>query len=48
MGPGMTELLFNEVELEKLLILDKTRSKQFTQKEAGHKLDLPDRQVRRL
>jgi len=44
----MEELLFNEVELEKLLILEKARSRDLTQKEAGNQLGLTERQVRRL
>jgi hypothetical protein len=44
----MEELLFNEVELEKLLILNQVKTRQITQREAGCKLSLSDRQIRRL
>jgi transposase InsO family protein len=44
----MEEVLFNEVELEKLLILNQVRTRHLTQKEGALKLGLSDRQIRRL
>ncbi|MBP6986065.1 MAG: hypothetical protein KBB83_05680 [Alphaproteobacteria bacterium] len=44
----MEELLYSEVELEKLLILNQVKTRQITQREAGFKLGLSDRHIRRL
>ncbi len=44
----MKEILFNEVELDRLLTLNHVRSRSLTQVEAGLQLGISERQVRRL
>lgn len=44
----MDAYLYSEDELDKIVILDKIRSRLLTQKEAGILLGLSDRQIRRL
>lgn len=44
----MAEIVFNEVEMDRLCILRQVKERQLTQEEAGENLGLTSRQIRRL
>jgi len=47
-GGDMTEIKFNEEEMNRICVIRKVMEKKCTQKEAGNELGLSDRQIRRL
>jgi hypothetical protein len=44
----MVEIVFNEVEMDRLCVLRQVKERQLTQEEAGQRLGLTSRQIRRL
>lgn len=44
----MVEIVFNEVEMDRLFVLRQVKERQLTQEEAGKRLRLTSRQIRRL
>ena len=44
----MLEIVFNEVEMDRLCVLRQVKERQLTQEEAGKRLGLTSRQIRRL
>ncbi len=44
----MVEIVFNEVEMDRLCVLRQVKERQLTQEEAGKRLGVTSRQIRRL